>query len=137
MVTTADYKTIIDDDLRNLIIDNDNDIQAAAELAAIAEMQSYLNNRFDVPNIFNKIGTDRNAILVVYLCDMVVYHIHARINPRNIPTLRQARYEQALRFLEWAANGKITPGLPLKTDTEGNETPTIKYGSNKKFNQNY
>ena len=38
-------------------------------------------------------GDNRNPIVVQYMMDIVLYHLHARINPRNVPELRLIRYD--------------------------------------------
>jgi len=37
-------------------------------------------------------GDNRNPQIVMYYIDILLYHLHARINPRNIPELRNIRY---------------------------------------------
>jgi hypothetical protein len=37
-------------------------------------------------------GDNRNAQVVLYLIDVILYHLHSRINPRNIPEIREIRY---------------------------------------------
>lgn len=38
-------------------------------------------------------GDNRNFLLTQYMMDIVLYHLYARINPRNIPELANIRYD--------------------------------------------
>jgi hypothetical protein len=67
----------------------------------------------------------RDAQMVLYLCDLVLYHLHARIAPRNIPELRVKRYDDAIEWLKACAEGNVTPNLPLLSPKQGNR---IRYG---------
>jgi hypothetical protein len=67
----------------------------------------------------------RDAQMVLYLCDLVLYHLHARIAPRNIPELRVKRYDDAIEWLKMCAEGNVTPNLPLISPKQGNR---IRYG---------
>ena len=40
-------------------------------------------------------GDNRNQLILQYMMDMVLYHVCASINPRNIPELRGIRYDGA------------------------------------------
>lgn len=77
-------------------------------------------------NIFSQTD-NRDAQMVLYTCDIVLYHLHARIAPRNIPDLRVKRYDDAIAWLKMCAEGAITPNLPLIQPKQGNR---IRYGGN-------
>lgn len=38
-------------------------------------------------------GDNRNKLLTMHLIDICLYHLHSRVNPRNIPDLRKERYD--------------------------------------------
>jgi phage gp36-like protein len=50
-------------------------------------------------------GDNRNAQLTQYMVDIVLYHIHTRIAPHNIPDIRVKRYDDAITWLKNAAKG--------------------------------
>jgi len=77
---------------------------------------------------------DRDAQMVLYLCDIVLYHLHSRIAPRNIPELRVKRYDDAIAWLKMCADGSITPNLPLIQPKQGSR---IRYGGNIKQINSY
>lgn len=129
-----DYASQIKADLLEVVINQDDTIRTKAELAARAEMESYLRVRYDVAQIFAVSGEGRHPQLLMYLIDITLYHLHSRINPRNISEIREVRYNQAVDWLKAVSQGKIAPDLPaLATDQPSNRTT---YGSWTK-NQNY
>jgi hypothetical protein len=83
------------------------------------------------------LGDNRNPALVMYMVDMILYHLHARINPRNIPELRMIRYDGnspqqnggAIGWLKSVAKGFLMPDLPLLAPDQGN---SIVWGSGTK-----
>lgn len=88
----------------------------------------------------------RNPKIVQVVTDILLYHLHSTISPRNIPELRAVRYdgqgnkkegESAISYLEKVAKGSITPNLPVKVDAEGvapitGNRPTWGYGNTSK-----
>lgn len=113
-LTKPDYDPYIKDSSLNQVTTFNDALITNVELAAQAEMESYLSMRYDVVNIFNKTGAQRNPIVVTYLIDMVLYHLHSRIDARKIPQLRVDRYTNALLWLEKVSEGKLTPDLPIQ-----------------------
>lgn len=67
-------------------------------------------------------GDNRNQQIITYLIDITLYHLHSRINPRNVPDLRMRRYDgnqqvgmptsSAIGWLKAVASGDITADLP-------------------------
>lgn len=132
-LTEADYSVQIRSEILNTV--KNTDALPKAELAAQAEMESYLSVRFDVANIFNKTDADRNPIVLLYLIDIVLYHIHSNISPRNIPELRGIRYEAAVNWLKMVANGQLNPDLPVLPDD--NAEYFFNAGSNYKYSEHW
>jgi hypothetical protein len=70
----------------------------------------------------------------MYLLDITLYHLHSRINPRNVPDLRKERYDGnsptqsggAIAFLKRVASGDVTADLPQILPQQG---MSIRYGS--------
>jgi hypothetical protein len=66
------------------------------------------------------LGDNRNAQVVNYMVDIVLYHIHSRIAPKNIPDLRVKRYDDAISWLKNCAKGDwITASIPLIQPKQG------------------
>ncbi len=112
---TTDFETQIKLDVLAKVTDSDSSLLFEMELAAIEEMKSYLY-RYDIDKIFNQKGKSRNRLLVMYCVDIMLYHLHSRINPRQIPELRYVRYESAKKWLEGLSKGIIVTTLPKKED---------------------
>jgi hypothetical protein len=80
------------------------------------------------------VGDNRNQQVVLYLLDITLYHLHSRINPRNIPDLRKERYDGnspnqnggAIGWLKRIASGDITADLPNIQPQQG---MSIRYGN--------
>lgn len=133
----ADISARLRDELRPLLAGADESVLHTIEAEAVSEAQTYLRTRFDVALAFLPRPTTpegepapdtRHHALVMYVTDMMVYHLYARLDPRQLPQLRQDRYDQALRWLEWCSAGKLTPDLPA---LGGGDTPLSqrRYGS--------
>lgn len=73
------------------------------------------------------VGDTRDQQMILYIIDIILYHIHSRIAPRNIPDLRVKRYDDAIKWLRMAANGDVTPALPKIQPHQGNR---IRFGGN-------
>lgn len=79
-------------------------------------------------------GDNRTAQIVSSLVDIVLYHVHSRIAPNNIPDLRVKRYDDAKMWLKSCAQGDyITPNIPIKQPKVGNR---IRWGSSSIAKQN-
>lgn len=79
-------------------------------------------------------GDTRNQQLVTYLLDISLYHLHSRITPRNVPEIRQIRYESAIKWLKMAGKGDVTAGMIKFQPAQGK---TIRFGGNIKNNNIY
>jgi hypothetical protein len=80
------------------------------------------------------LGDNRNALIVQYLLDITLYHLHSRINPRNVPDLRKERYNGndpmdrggAIGYLKSVASGSVNCDLPEIDPAQGN---SIRWGN--------
>ncbi|MPM00632.1 hypothetical protein SDC9_46860 [bioreactor metagenome] len=128
-LTDDDYEAGIRTEFLTAITRNNPAIRASAENAAISEMRSYLNNRYDADAIFSATGDNRSQIIVMLCRDIALYHMHAVVNPNVVPDIRKDRYDEAIDWLKQVSRLKINPDLPLlSTDTKN----YIRYGSNTK-----
>jgi len=72
----------------------------------------------------------------MYMIDITLYHLHARINPRNVPELRMQRRDEAIKWLQGVRDGKLQPNLPLYDTTEDDGANSLlRWESNQKLNQ--
>ena len=123
-IQTSDYdasihREILDSLLRTESENYDPQIVEICEDRAIAEMKSYLNKTYDVEEIFNATGTDRNALVLMFALDIAIYHIFCQHNPYKMSQVRQDRYDRAIEWLKGVMKGDITiADAPRLTDEE-------------------
>lgn len=77
-------------------------------------------------------GDNRSSELVMFVVDITLYHLHSRINPRNIPQLRMDRYDHAIKKLEAYAAGKQSPKILEKYILNQPVGMPISWGSQQK-----
>jgi len=124
-----DYLLQIQDVNLQQIINNNEAIRENAGILAEAEARSFLIQKYDFDAELDKTGSERDPQLLAYIIDIALYHLHSRIAPRNIPELRQSRYENAIAWLKMCAFGDVTPKLTPITPAQGKR---IRYGGNTK-----
>ncbi len=141
---TQDYQTYIKGNVLTMVTQNTENIRTEAELAAQSQMESYLRNRYDVSQIFalpqdtngQPDYTQRNYLIVMYMIDITLYHIHARMATQDVPEIREIRYNDALEWLKAVASMKVSPNLPELPTTEPPQG-IILYGSEPKRNSRF
>ncbi len=113
----------------------DEAVVTAAIDAAIAEAKGYLA-AYDTEKIFSAEGTDRNALLLIFVKDIAVWHFVNLCNAGTSLQLRQDRYERAVAWLRQVQKGEVTPDLP-GIETDGKSEGIYIYGSNPKRTQHF
>lgn len=74
-------------------------------------------------------GDNRSSQMIMYLTDMVLYHLHKSISPKNIPDLRVVDYRQAIDWLKAVGSGEITTKVLQLQPQKG---MMFRYGGNTK-----
>jgi hypothetical protein len=86
-------------------------------------------------------GDNRDPKLKIVVVDIALYNMHSRITPRNIPEIRQIRYdgagnkdksEHAVGWLEKVQKGTVAPDLDVLLDEDGvteQNTERFSYGN--------
>lgn len=121
----------------NVISNNDPAILAAAIDGAKQEARSYLG-RFDTESIFSASGEQRNALLLIFVKDIAVWHFVNLCNAGTDLELRKSRYDRAIDWLKAVQKGNVTPDLPIKKDEAGQIVDgMIVFGSNPQKNQHF
>ena len=123
-LTVDELYTHLHDETVAVISRDTEAIPVAAIDAAIAEAKSYLHD-FDTAAIFSAEGEARNALLLLFVKDIAVWHF---VNLGN-----------AIAWLRLVQKGDLSPDLPPRTAEPGNESPIgkIHFGSNPKRGQHY
>lgn len=136
-LSTAELQTHLYAENINVISRDDNTILEAAIDGAVQEAKGYLGG-YDVKAIFQAEGAERNALLLIFVKDIAVWHFLNLCNAGTDLRLRQDRYERAVDWLKAVQKGNVTPDLPKATDDTGAPTGgIIIFGSNPKKNQHF
>jgi len=137
-ISDNDYKVVIGEHALRVVSQVDGTVRTSAERQAIEEISSYLRPKYDTTAIFSAQHPHRNSLIVMYTCDIALYHMTASLPQKMGMEIRKERYERAIKWLEGVQAGKIVPDLPLATDEEGNPTgiPFI-YGSQPPLKHNW
>ena len=137
-INDEDYSVVIGEQALKTVSQVSDDNRANAEEEAIEEISSYLRPKYDTEAIFNAEGNDRNRLIVMYTCDIALYHMAASLPQKMGTEIRKERYERAIKWLEGVQAGKIVPELPVATDDDGNPVgfPMV-YGCKKKLRHNW
>jgi hypothetical protein len=79
---------------------------------------------------------NRYPLFIEIAMDLALYNLYARINPRNIPTLRMERNRESLDLLDaWASGTDTAEVLELKNYEQ--EGYSIRYGSSDTKQNNF
>ncbi|NDW10941.1 phage protein Gp36 family protein [Dysgonomonas sp. 520] len=112
-LTDDDYGVQTQADVLNLLDKTEDKRELRkAERMAISQIKKRLAGRYDLTNIFNKTGDDRDEYIVMITIDIAIYHLYAKKAPRQIPEYRQLRYNDAMTWLEDVGNGTSPTDLP-------------------------
>ena len=137
-INDEDYRVVIGEQALKTVSQVSDDNRANAEDEAIEEISSYLRPKYDTSALFSAEGNERNRLIVMYACDIALYHMSASLPQKMGSEIRKERYERAIKWLEGVQAGKIVPDLPVATDEEGNPMgfPMV-YGCQKKLRHNW
>lgn len=80
-------------------------------------------------------GDSRNQQMVMYMIDLTIYHLYARVAPKNIPQTRVDRYDAVIYWLKNVAKGQdITADIEKIQPPQGKR---IRWGSKIKRTNDY
>lgn len=116
-LTEDDYNQIPDFDLDD-ITNYRESLRTDTEIRAQEQMEEYLTDRYDTGQIFGAVGVDRNPLVVMYMIDIVLYHLFSTA-PFGIPEVRKDRFRDAKIWLSNLREGALNPKLPVKEDAQG------------------
>lgn len=120
-VTDEDYRVVIGEMALKVVSQTSPEIRAGAEREAMEEIAGYLRPVYDTEATFKAEGDHRNQLIVMYACDIALYHMTAAMPQKMGSEIRKERYERAIKWLEGVQAGKIIPALPVATDTATGE----------------
>lgn len=137
-ITDEDYRVVIGEQALKVVSQVSEKNRANAEVEAVEEIAGYLRPKYDTAAVFSASGSDRNRLVVMYVCDIAIYHMAASTPQKMGMEIRKERYERAVKWLEGVQAGKIVPDLPLAMDEYGEPVgmPMV-YGCQKKLKHNW
>ena len=127
-VNENDYRVVIGDKAYEVVSQADCANRLNAETEAVEEISGYLRPKYDVSAIFNAKGDGRNKLIVMYVCDIALYHMSASLPGRMNSEVRKERYDRAIDWLKNVQAGRIVPDLPLSVDSHGESSTPIHFG---------
>lgn len=135
-LTSEELKTHLYAENINIISRDDETILQAAIDAACQEAKSYLA-AYDTAQIFAAVGATRNALLLIFVKDIAVWHFINLCNAGTELQLRQDRYDRAIDWLKAVQRGDVSPDLPKIVEDGVEKNGIITFGSNPKKNQHF
>lgn len=137
-ITEEDYKVVIGDTAMKVITQASAENRANAEAEAVEEIAGYLRPKYDTVEVFSADGDGRNRLIVMYACDIALYHMSASMPQKMGSEIREERYKRAIEWLEGVQAGKIIPDLPLAEDKDGKPSGgVLSYGSQRPLRHNW
>lgn len=128
-LSNTDYQVMIGERAFDLIQQSDEDNLRHAEEMAQEEMTGYLRPRYDVRRIFARRGTERNMQIVMFLCDITLYHLVSWLPQKMGYEIREIRYRRAIEWLQGVQSGKIVPDLDTPDDPDNSQPYNLTWGS--------
>lgn len=136
-INDQDYKTVIGEQALKVVSQVSSENRRTAEQQAIEEIAGYLRPIYDTVEIFQMQGEERNKLIVMYTCDIAIYHMAASTPQKMGMDIRKERYERAVKWLEQVQAGKVMPDLPRTQQHDGTQQTYFKYGSQKPLKHNW
>ena len=139
-ITPEEITTHLNVESVEAISDGDETMLQAAIDGAYVETKSYLS-AFDIADEFAKskpTGSDtdtRNALLIIFVKDIAVWHFINICNVNVSMTVRENRYNRAIAWLKGVQKGEIIPDLPELPAEQ--KTDLITFSSNLKRNNHF
>lgn len=134
LVTIEEMNSVVDAYKLDAMTDNTPEITATCLRAAEARVLSYLGGRYDLDAI-HKLSTDSYLLADIreMIKDIALYLIMRRHNVDIAYSRVVDTYKLHSEYLSRVASGEIAlPGIPLKTDKQGNITTHLLMGSRPK-----
>lgn len=82
-----------------------------ALLTAQSEVSAYLSAKYAITTEFSVTGTSRNRMVMKWVIDLVIFHLHFTINPQDVPDSVEKRYSMTIKELVASRDADINPGL--------------------------
>ena len=91
-ITEEDYKVVVGETAFKTIAQADEANRIMAENEAMEEIACYLRPKYDCESIFAAEGDERNRQIVMYTCDIALYHMVSSMPQKMGSEIRKERY---------------------------------------------
>lgn len=108
-ITEEDYRVVVGEQALKVISQTSAENRANAELEAREEISGYLRPKYDCGAVFSAEGDGRNRLIVMYTCDIALYHMSASQPQKMGAEIREERYKRAIEWLEGVAGRENHP----------------------------
>ena len=95
-ITEEDYKVVIGDNALKVISQVSPENRTNAEAEAREEIAGYLRPKYDCTAIFSAQDEHRNRLIVMYTCDISLYHMSASMPQYIGSEIRKERFYRAI-----------------------------------------
>lgn len=129
--------TVIQEYKLNEISDTDYTILQRCIIAAVKRVKGYLMSRYDTDKIFTAVGDDRDPDIVEICKNAALWYLVRRNNVDILYDRVKEVYDRDIAYLKEVASGNIPADLPLKENSDGEGTGSIRMGSNTKFRHSW
>lgn len=129
-ITDEDYTVLIRDEIKDVLLEDYTESKLRnAEQIAISQIENLISGRYDTDLIFEARGDDRNSHIVMITIDCALYHLYTSSQSRQMPKIRDNRYQDAIDWLKIVGTGEATAKLPKIKNQTGNELQGIRISS--------
>jgi phage gp36-like protein len=132
-ITKDELKTHMNVDNIDVITGKDDTLVSSAIDGAVSEAKGYLGS-YNTDVIFAAAGALRNALLLIFVKDIAVWHLIKLSNYQADLEFRGKCYDRAIAWLKSVQKGDVTPDLPASNSVY---SAKISFGSNPKRSQHF
>lgn len=129
-LTKEDLSPSLYPEIRTLLARSSDAIILQHCATAEQTIESYLSRRYHIRPELDKIGANRNDLLLQIARDLAIYYLYQLAE--TIPAIRVKNYDNAMEILRDYANGTINlPGVPAAPEPEEGtpDSQGVSYGS--------
>lgn len=128
-ILKADFVNLIRTADLDEILDETDSILDQAETEVISQVKNYIGEFYDIDTEIAKTTTDRNQFFLAQIKKAVLYNIYRRTGNNSIPEAVNQDYSDFMDWLEKVARKKISLGLDLMVDADGDAINRFRWGS--------
>ncbi len=128
-LTDGDFKHRIQWNDLLMILDGNTALLDEAESTAKAVILDVLHTRYDTAAIFSKVAAARDAQVIRWMINLVLYYVYERIPDSLVPDRVVKNYDDTMFYLLEIADGKKSTALDRLEDPEGKAISKFKWGS--------